>query len=56
MPKWNPKKVVLKHANKYDKQKIVSDLAKIIYALALANEKSNSAKKSSKVSTKEGAA
>ena len=31
--------------NKYDKQKIVSDLSKIIYALILAKDKSNSSKK-----------
>lgn len=39
MPKWNPSTVKVINASKEDRQKIVSELAWIVYALALAKDR-----------------
>lgn len=41
MPEWYPSKVCLKNAPLKDKKKIVSQLAELIYAAALAKDKLN---------------
>ena len=40
MPKWSPNRIQIKYLDQKNKQKIVSELARIIYALALAKDKS----------------
>ena len=42
MPKWKPKKVVVKYKNIHDKQKVVLQLAKLIYSLDHATDRSRS--------------